>query len=142
MGADLPLAGHDEQLAEVLRAVRFGCLLRYRYNGSARVAHPQAVRTQHGKWYLLAREDGAVEPKVSVVARMSDVHADEAHTAASDPEAQHPGHHPIPWLIDPPDNTLLRAAKLSPPDVRRWLGTQQQDSAGGGRPEPVSRHHH
>src|SRR3546814_6393883 len=47
MGADLPLAGHDEQLAEVLRAVRFGCLLRYRYNGSARVAHPQAVRTQH-----------------------------------------------------------------------------------------------
>src|SRR3546814_6944575 len=36
MGADLPLAGHDEQLAQVLRAVRFGRLLRYRYNGSHR----------------------------------------------------------------------------------------------------------
>ena len=55
--AALPLEGHGEALDTVVRAVGSGALLRYRYNGTERIVHPQSVRTQNGKWYLRGRED-------------------------------------------------------------------------------------
>ncbi len=135
LGADLPLTGHDETLATVVRAVRFASLLRYRYNGSARVVHPQSVRTQHGKWYLLGREEGATDLKVYVVSRMSEVALDEARTATREPEARHPGLHPMSWEIDPPVTVTLRSATEHAPDVRRWLGAPETETAAGGTAE-------
>ena len=129
--ADLPLASHDETLTKVVSAVRFSSLLRYRYNGSDRLVHPQSVRTQHGKWYLLGREGGTADFKVYVVSRMSKVEVDEAGTATRERQARHPGLHPMSWEIDPPIDVTLRSETEHGPDVRRWLGAPTAESTYG-----------
>jgi predicted DNA-binding transcriptional regulator YafY len=129
----VPLGDHDDRLATVVRAVRMGCLLKYRYAGSRRLVHPQSVRTQNGKWYLHAREEGGELLKAFVVSRMSDVEADEPGTAHRDPTARHAGLHPMTWEIDPPVEVTLRAPVEYRLDVHRWLGAPstevEQDGA-------------
>jgi len=120
--ADLPVGVHDVVLATVLRALRLGCLLRYRYNGTERVVHPQSVTTQYGKWYLRGREDAGDLVKAFVVGRMTNLRADEPGTAKREPEAAHPGLHPMTWEIDPPVEVTLRTTSEYRPDVQRSLG--------------------
>ncbi|KAA1418850.1 WYL domain-containing protein [Nocardioides humilatus] len=127
--AGVPTAGHDVFLATVLQAVRLGSVLRFSYKGSARVVHPESVRSQNGTWYLRGQEAGtdglvgADEPvKSFVVARMSDVAADAPRTARPVPAARHPELHPMSWEIDPPVDVTLRTTAAHQPDVVRWLG--------------------
>ncbi len=130
--AALPLEGHGEALDTVVRAVGSGALLRYRYNGTERIVHPQSVRTQNGKWYLRGREDTGDVVKSFVVSRMSDVHADEPGSATPVPAERHHGLHPMSWELDPPVEVTLRAPSEYAPDVRRWLGTPDEEHVDGG----------
>lgn len=117
-----PAATTSAELATVIRALRDSCLLRFRYNGSARVVHAESVRTQNGTWYLHGLEDGGDHPKNFVVGRMSDVTADAPGTATRPGITQHPTLHPMSWEIDPPVEVTLEAPSEYAADVRRWLG--------------------
>lgn len=130
VAADLPQVPDDATLATVLTAVRRRSLLHYRYSGSERVVHPQSVTTQNGKWYLRGREDGSDLVKNFVVGRMSQVRADEPGTATRDPEAPHPGLHPMSWRFDPEVLVELRTSPEYLVDVQRRLG--QPVSVEGG----------
>lgn len=114
--------GVSETAGEVVTAVRMGRRLRFRYKGTPRVVHPQAVRTQNGTLYLSAREEGSDEVKTYVVSRMSEVEADQPGTAERTPTTRHAGLHPMSWELDPPVDVTLRAGAAYAPDVRRWLG--------------------
>lgn len=131
VSADLSLAAHDATLATVLTAVRRRSLLRYRYSGSDRVVHPQSVTTQFGKWYLRGREDGGELIKNFVVGRMSNVVAEEPGSARRDPEAQHPGLHPMTWQVDTPVRVTLRTAPAYRLDVHRLLGEPAEEKVSG-----------
>jgi hypothetical protein len=128
--ATIPVGG-DEGLATVTYALQRGCLLRFRYNGSERVVHPETVRTQYGKWYLRGREDGSDGVKAFVVSRMTGVSSDPPGSADRVPTTQHPGLHPMSWQIDPPIEVTLRAPADFVPDVRRWLGTPESETPVG-----------
>lgn len=126
-----PAASTVAELATVIRALADSSLLRFRYNGSARVVHPESVRTQNGTWYLHGLEDGAVQPKNFVVTRMSEVEADAPGTATRPAVTQHPQLHPMSWQIDPPVEVTLEAPHAYAADVRRWLGNPSAESASG-----------
>ncbi|KAA1424243.1 WYL domain-containing protein [Nocardioides antri] len=134
--AGVPTTGHDAALAAVLRAVRLGCRVRFIYKGSPRVVHPESVRSQNGTWYLRGQEDptdgSTNEPPVKafVVARMSDVTADEPGTARPVRAARHPGLHPMSWQIDPPVEVTLQTTTEHQPDVHRWLGEPASEEVG------------
>lgn len=126
--------GAATALSTVVRAVRDRAVLRFGYKGTARVVHPESLRSQNGTWYLRGLEESAVdsgEPvKAFVVARMSAVEADGPGSAAPVPSVRHTGLHPMTWEIDPPVEVVLRADTAYEPDVRRWLGeprTTEQD---------------
>ncbi len=122
--------GNDAALTSVTQAVRLQSILRFRYNGSARVVHPESVRTQNGKWYLRGNEDGADLVKSFVVSRMSDVTADATGSAVRTATARHTGLHPMTWEIDPPVTVTLRASAEYVPDVLGWLGEPQARREG------------
>ncbi|WP_181407450.1 WYL domain-containing protein [Nocardioides sambongensis] len=119
--------GAGSALSTVIRAVRDRAVLRFGYKGTARVVHPESLRSQNGTWYLRGLEDAAVEAggpvKAFVVARMSAVDAGEPGSAGAVPSVRHTGLHPMTWEIDPPVQVVLRADRAYEPDVRRWLGT-------------------
>lgn len=117
-----PAASSSAELATVIRALGDSRLLRFRYNGSARVVHPESVRIQNGTWYLHGLEDGADHPKNFVVGRMSEVSCDGPGSATRPDVAQHPQLHPMSWEIDPPVEVTLEAPSAYAADVRRWLG--------------------
>lgn len=112
----------DEELSLVTQALRLGSVLRFRYAGSARVVHPESVRTQNGTWYLRGREEGGEIVKWFVVSRMSEVTVDPAGTAVRPEFARRTGLNPMDWEIDPPVEVTLRAPADYVPDVERWLG--------------------
>ncbi len=130
-------AGGDEALTAVTQAVRLGCLLRFRYNGSLRAVHPDSVRTQNGKWYLRGHEDGTDLVKAFVVSRMSEVTADAPGTAVPSEAQRHAGLHPMSWEVDPPVEVTLRAPTEYAADVRRWLGTPDSETEADGSTELV-----
>jgi len=119
VGAIVPTAGHDATLKLVLDAVRMRRRLRYRYNGSERVVHPESVRTQNAKWYLNGREEGSDKTTVFVVSRMVDVTTDDPLSAINAPTSTHTGLHPMTWEVDPPVMVTLRAAAEPPRGVWR-----------------------
>lgn len=119
--APVSAAAAQAALSTVTRAVRQRSLLRFRYNGSDRVVHPQAARARTGTWYLRGREDGGDLVKSFVVSRMSDVVADLPSTATVVESTRHAGLHPMTWEIDPPVEVTLRAPAEYVDDVRRWL---------------------
>lgn len=129
--AAAPAASTIAELATVIRALGDSSLLRFRYNGSARVVHPESVRTQNGTWYLHGLEDGAEQPKNFVVTRMSEVEADAPGTATRPAVTQHPQLHPMSWQIDPPVEVTLEAPSEYAADVRRWLGNPSAESETG-----------
>jgi predicted DNA-binding transcriptional regulator YafY len=130
-------AGNDDALAVVTQALRLNALLRFRYHGSDRVVHPEAVRTQSGNWYLLGREDGSDFAKSFVVSRMSDVASDAAGTAVRSGSSRHNGLHPMTWEIDPPVEVTLRSPADFAPDVVRWLGEPKSQREVDGSVELV-----
>ncbi len=134
--AAVPVGG-DDALSAVTQALRLGCVLRFRYNGSPRVVHPDSVRTQNGKWYLRGHEDGSDIVKAFVVSRMSEVTADVPGTAVRTTAARHTGLHPMSWEVDPPVEVTLRSPVEYAPDVRRWLGTPDSETETAGRVELV-----
>lgn len=145
--AGVPTAGHDALLATVLQAVRMGSVLRFTYKGTPRVVHPESVRSQNGTWYLRGQEDAEGEEapvKAFVVARMSDVSADEPRTARPVRAVRHPELHPMSWQIDPPVEVTLRTTTDHQPDVRRWLGEPAAEevapSTGPGADEVTMRY--
>lgn len=132
----VPLDEHGAALATVITALRHGSLLRYRYKGRDRVAHPHAVRTQNGTWFLAAREEGGDITKTFVVSRMSEVSADPPGTAERPSTHRHPGLHPMTWEVDPPVVVTLAAPEDYAADVRRWLGPPAGEThAAGGEVE-------
>jgi len=130
-------AAVPEALSLVVEAVRDHRVLRFAYKGTARVVHPESVRSQNGVWYLRgaeATDPAAVERpvvKTFVVSRMLDVAADAPRTARRLPHVRHTGLHPMSWEIDPPVEVTLRAAARFEPDVRRWLGPPLAAEADG-----------
>lgn len=134
--AAVPVGG-DDALTAVTQALRLGCVLRFRYNGSARVVHPDSVRTQNGKWYLRGHEDGTELIKAFVVSRMSEVSADAPGTAVPITSSRHTGLHPMSWEVDPPIEVTLRSPSEYAPDVRRWLGTPDSETEAEGVTEFV-----
>jgi predicted DNA-binding transcriptional regulator YafY len=117
----VPATGTPPALDLVARAVRRGCLLRFRYRGSDRVVHPESARAQNGTWYLRGREDGSSVVKSFVVSRMAEVEADAAGTAVRTEATARTGLHPMTWELDPPVEVVLRAPAEYAADVRRWL---------------------
>lgn len=121
----------DAALTTVTEAIRAGRLLRFRYNGTDRVVHPESVRTQNGKWYLRGHEDGLEVIKSFVVSRMSDVEADPTTPSVRLETSEHQGLHPMSWQVDPPIDVVLRTTGDYAPDVRRWLGTPNDEKVHG-----------
>lgn len=134
--AAVPVGG-DDALTAVTQALRLGCVLRFRYNGSPRVVHPDSVRTQNGKWYLRGHEDGTDLVKAFVVSRMSEVSAEAPGTAVPVGVGRHTGLHPMSWEVDLPVEVTLRAPTEYAPDVRRWLGTPHTETEVDGVTELV-----
>ncbi len=134
--AAVPVGG-DDALTAVTQALRLGCVLRFRYNGSLRVVHPDSVRTQNGKWYLRGHEDGSDLVKAFVVSRMSEVSADVPGTAVRTETRRHAGLHPMSWEVDPPVEVTLRSPTEYAPDVRRWLGEPARETGSDGVTELV-----
>jgi predicted DNA-binding transcriptional regulator YafY len=113
----------DPALNAVIAAVRSKARLRFRYNGSDRVVHPESLRTQQTKWYLRGHEDGGDVLKSFVVSRMTDVRADPPGSATPLADAERQGLHPMGWQVDPPIDVTLSAPEQYVADVERWLGT-------------------
>lgn len=132
----VPVGGSDA-LTVVTQALRLGCVLRFRYNGSERTVHPESVRTQNGKWYLRAHEDGSEVVKLFVVSRMSEVLAVPEQSAERLDTPRHSGLHPMTWEVDPPIEVTLRASAQYAPDVRRWLGAPTSETEADGMTELV-----
>ncbi len=131
VAAPVPATGEHASLSIVTRAVRLGCLLRFRYSGSDRVVHPEAARAQNGTWYLRGHEDGDDVVKSFVVSRMGDVVADDPGTATRSGASRHTGLHPMTWEIDPPVEVVLRAPAEYVADVRRWLLAPESETDQG-----------
>jgi len=127
--APVVTAGYDDALSTVLRGIRLGSVLLFRYGGHERTVHPMSVRTQNSTWYLVGREDGDDTVKSFVVSRMGDVSVGEPGSADSPATARHHGLHPMTWEIDPPVDVLLRAPVDFVPDVHRWLGDPVREVA-------------
>ncbi len=147
----VPLSAHDETLSLVMGAVRRRSVLRFGYKGSARVVHPESVRTQNGTWYFRGVEETAggapvtdlaspdlagpdhhgIVVKTFVVARMKDVVADPPASAVRVTPAEHAGLHPMSWTIDPPVDVVLATTADYRPDVVRWLGSPADEQVEG-----------
>lgn len=138
-----PRAGTEEEtLAFVVRAVRDRCVLRFGYKGTARVVHPESLRTQNGTWYLRGVEEddlAADHPlvKTFVVGRMKDPELGAPESAQPLPAVRHTGLHPMTWEIDPPVDVTLQTTAAFEPDVRRWLGEPVAVTPAAGDAEMV-----
>lgn len=125
MAADAAEGEASAALSAALGAVRSRRLLRFSYKGTPRVVHPESVRSENGRWYLLGVEDADLDTgpvKRFVVGRMHDVVADAPGSARPVPAARHLGLHPMTWEIDEPVDVILRTTPEHEPDVRRSLG--------------------
>jgi len=120
-------AGYDDALSAVLRGLRLGSVLTFRYGGHERTVHPSSVRTQNNKWYLVGREEGDDILKTFVASRMGAVGVGAPGSAERQSSARHHGLHPMTWEIDPPIEVVLRAPADFVPDVHRWLGEPQRE---------------
>lgn len=127
--AMLPLSGHDERLSAAVKAVRNRCVMRFRYNGKARVVHPESVRSQNQQWYLRGREDGSDVLKLFVVTHMTDVQTDAPGTAERVTAEPRLELHPMRWQVDPPVTVTLRTTEEHVADVERWLGAPRVTTA-------------
>lgn len=121
-------------LDTAIRAVQRRALLRFRYNGKARVVHPASVRHQNGQWYLSGREDGIAQLTVDgvkhfVVTRMSDLMPDVPGSAEPVEPVQRMTLHPLRWPMDPPCEVTIEVAAEYVPDVVRWLQEPTRDEA-------------
>lgn len=139
--ADLVRSSHDETLEVVVEAVRLGSRLRFRYGGSSRVAHPQSVRTEFGKWYLLAREEEGTDPKNFVVSRMSAVTADAPGSAVRADTARTAGLHPLTWRIHDPIEVVLESPSEFRDDVVSSLRQPEAELSSGDSDELVRLHY-
>jgi len=119
--ADLRVGEESAALDAALEAVRLRAMLRFRYKGSERLAHPQSVSQQNGRWYLRALEDGSETMKTFMVARMSDVEIQEPGSARHADVERHIALHPMRWEVDPPVDVMLRTDEAFRQDVVRWL---------------------
>jgi predicted DNA-binding transcriptional regulator YafY len=78
--------GHGlDRLARCQSAAADRCLLRFTYNGTARVTHPYALLLRPGGWYLQASDEGDGVVKYFAVDRLSDVTRDAPGTAEGPP---------------------------------------------------------
>lgn len=131
-GTDAPRSA----LSLVLHGMRHSARLRFGYHGRERLVHPETVRSQHGSWYLGAREEGpdgdaGAQVKWFVVSRMVDVHADAPGSARPHPAPRHTELHPMTWLVDEPVEVTVRTTHEFAPDVRQLLGVPQSEQATG-----------
>jgi predicted DNA-binding transcriptional regulator YafY len=130
--ADVRLGAEGEALDEILEALRCRARLRFRYKGTGRLAHPQIVRQQNGKWYLRALEEDGDVVKTFLVARMSEVEAVDPGSGRQVAGERHVGLHPMNWEVDPPIEVMLRADISFRPDVVRWLMEPTSESERDG----------
>jgi predicted DNA-binding transcriptional regulator YafY len=131
VAAAVPASAQAEALPTVIRAVRTGSRLRFRYKGVDRDVHPESVRAQNAVWYLRGREEGGEVVKAFVVSRMLDVAADDPGTATRPHVDRHAALHPMSWEVDPPIEVTLRAPTDFAPDVRRWLDEPLSEHTDG-----------
>lgn len=118
-----------------IRAVQRHALLRFRYNGKARVVHPASVRHQNGQWYVSGREDGIVQETVDgvkhfVLARTSEITLAAPGSAEHVEPVQRMTLHPLRWPMDAPSEVTIEVAEEYVPDVVRWLQQPTHDEAG------------
>jgi predicted DNA-binding transcriptional regulator YafY len=132
---DLRVGGESAALDEALEAVRLRAMLRFRYKGSDRLAHPQSVSPQNGTWYLRALEDGSETMKTFMVARMSDVRAGDPGSAHHLAVERHLALHPMRWEVDPPVDVVLRTDDAFRQDVVRWLQEPLAEENRSGKVE-------
>ena len=127
--AMLPLSGHDQRLTASVKAVQNRCVMRFRYNGKARIVHPESIRAQNQKWYLRGCEEGGDVLKLFVIPHMDDVSVDPPGTAARVSAEPRLELHPMRWQLDPPVVVTLRTAEDHVADVQRWLGAPRSITA-------------
>ena len=132
---DTPVQVQDSLAADlepVLDAVRHHCVVTFRYKGTSRRAHPQAVRRRGGVWYLWAVEDGAEQPKWFAVARMDEVELQAPGTARRLDDAPRWSFDPLSWRIDSPTDVVVSTTKEYRGDVVSLLGRPrlEQEHAG------------
>jgi len=130
-----PIRVQDQAAAElepVLDAVRHQCVLTFRYNGTTRRAHPQAVRRRSGTWYLWAVEDGSEQPKWFAVSRMDEVDLQAPGTARSLEEAPRWSFDPLAWRIDPPTDVVTQTTPDYRADVVSLLGQPRDEQEHSG----------
>jgi len=126
---------HDQAAAElepVLDAVRHQCVLTFRYKGTTRRAHPQAVRRRGGTWYLWAVEDGSEQPKWFAVSRMDEVDLQAPGTAHRLAEAPRWSFDPLAWRIDPPTDVVVETTSDYRADVVSLLGRPRDEQEHSG----------
>lgn len=133
--SDTPVRVHDDPAAElepVLEAVRHHCVVTFRYKGTQRRAHPQAVRRRGGTWYLWAVEDGAEEPKWFAVSRMDEVDLQAPGTARRLEEGPRWSFDPLSWRIDPPTDVVVATEPDYRADVVALLGPPRDEQERSG----------
>jgi predicted DNA-binding transcriptional regulator YafY len=106
----------------VLRAVTARCLLRFQYNGKARVFDPVSMQRGLDGWAVSGMDRGSAQYRTFYLARMSDVAADEPGTAREIPEVQRGGTDPLSWHVDPPLDVSLDVWGRYAADAMRLLG--------------------
>ena len=119
--------GADAEVSGVLEEARWAaarrCLVRFRYKGRGRVAHPQAVHLRPGGWYLTAREVGDDAVKTFAVDRIDELRLDPPGSAEPPPQDPvRPQLDPISWRVDPPVDAVVETTPDHRPRVERLLG--------------------
>ncbi len=132
---DTPIRVQDSPAAElepVLDAVRHRCVLSFRYKGTPRRAHPQAVRRRSGTWYLWAVEDDAQQAKWFAVSRMDEVELEAPGTSRRLDEPPRWSFDPLSWRVDPPTEVVVATEPEYRADVVSLLGhpTVEHEAAG------------
>ncbi len=112
----------SDELDPVLEAVRHRCVVTFRYKGTPRLAHPQAVRRRGNIWYLWALEDGTEQPKWFAVSRMDEVEMQAPGTARRLDESPRWSFDPMAWQIDSPTDVVVATTPEYRDDVVSLLG--------------------
>lgn len=106
----------------VLGAVASRSVLTFRYNGRPREVDPASVQRSPAGWTVTGFDRGAAGSRTFALARMTEVAAGPAGSAAEVETERRDGADPLGWSVDPPVIATLEAPPEYRPDVERLLG--------------------
>jgi predicted DNA-binding transcriptional regulator YafY len=115
-------------LDRVREAVRAGCLLHFRYNGTRRDVDPYSYQWVRGDVLLVGLDRAAQMVKGFSVRRMLDLDIGAPGTAAIPANAPRPSLDPVTWLVDRPVEALLHCPGFAEDVVALVGGTIDGDT--------------